>query len=182
MRMVSPPRPRATYPSRPSGGCPAWRCSWPHVLLLAITKRADAEAQGAEVDEALGVALAVHLVGLEGDEVRAIQRSRGSPAGDRDRAFVELESHGAGDVALNLVDQALQGQALRCEPEPVIDHLRVARNQGIAQVQHLAIQRERLDRPVSRVQNGATGRLVDPAGLHADEAIFHEVDAADAML
>src|SRR5687768_9736061 len=46
---------------------------------------------------------------------------------------------------------------------------------------HFAIHRERFNLTMSEMQNGATGSFIDPAGLHADEAIFDEVHTADAM-
>src|SRR5262249_15216240 len=44
------------------------------------------------------------------------------------------------------------------------------------------IGRQRLDRRARGVHHRAARRLVDPARLHADEAILDEVDPADAVL
>ena len=76
----------------------------------------------------------------------------------------------------------LQRLALGREPEAVVDHLGVARDERVAEVHHLAVHRERLDRAVRRVQDRAARRLVDAARLHADVAVLDEVDAADAVL
>ena len=46
----------------------------------------------------------------------------------------------------------------------------------------LAVERERLDRAVRDMQDGAAGRLVDAARLHADEAVLDQIDAADAVV
>ena len=46
----------------------------------------------------------------------------------------------------------------------------------------LAVHGQRLHLPVGKMQNRPARRLVDPAALHADKAVFHHVDAADAML
>src|SRR5207245_381382 len=105
-----------------------------------------------------------------------------SPAGDRDAALVEPEPYRAGDVAGALVHERLQQLALGCEPEAVVDHLGVARHERVAQVEHLAVERDRFERPPRHVQDGADGRLVDTAGFHADETVLDEIHATDAVL
>jgi hypothetical protein len=64
----------------------------------------------------------------------------------------------------------------------VVDHLGVARDQAVAEVEHLAVHGERLQGPTRRVEDGAARRLVDAARLHADDAVLHEVHASDAVL
>ena len=49
-------------------------------------------------------------------------------------------------------------------------------------MQHLAVKRERLHLAVGLHQDRAARGLVDAAGLHADETILDEVNAADAVL
>src|SRR5262245_36393188 len=58
------------------------------LLALAFAEGADLQPQGVEVDEALGVTLPVHLVGLEGREVRPVERARRPPAAHRHHALV----------------------------------------------------------------------------------------------
>src|SRR5262249_3660360 len=118
----------------------------PAELPIAVAERPDLEPERVQVDEALGVALAIHAVRLEGHEVRAVERPRRLPARHRDGALVELQPDGPRHVALHLVDEPLQGDALRGEPEAVVDHLGVAGNEGIAQVEHFAVEGQRLDR------------------------------------
>src|SRR3546814_9270534 len=45
-----------------------------------------------------------------------------------------------------------------------------------------AVGCDRLQRPVRDREDGAAGRLVDAAALHADEAVLDEVEAADAVV
>jgi len=45
-----------------------------------------------------------------------------------------------------------------------------------------AVEGDALDAAMGAVQDGAAGRLVDAARLHADEAVLDEVEAADAVL
>ena len=51
----------------------------------------------------------------------------------------------------------------------------------ILHVAHRAIERDRLDAAMSGEQDSAARRLVHAARLHADEAVFHQVEPADAI-
>src|SRR6185369_14989983 len=139
----------ATRSSRASPGNSAGvratctRMEWAE-LPIVVAERSDLEPERVQVDESFGIPLAVDSIRLEGHEVRAIERARGLPARHRHRPLVELHANGARHVALHLVDQPLQRHALRREPEAVIDHLGVAGHERIAQVQHLAVEGQRL--------------------------------------
>ena len=52
----------------------------------------------------------------------------------------------------DVVDQPLQRLALGREPEAVVDERGVARHEILAQAQHLAVERQRLDRRARRVE------------------------------
>src|SRR5262245_61640327 len=148
----------------------------------AVSESPDPEPQGVEIDEALGVALAVDGVGLEGGEVGTIEGTRRPPAQHGDVALVELEAHRPRHVAHAVVHQPLKRLPLRREPEAVVDHLGVPGHEAVAQVEHLAVERDRFQRSPRDVQDRPTGRLVDAARLHADEAVLDEVHAPDAVL
>ena len=49
-------------------------------------------------------------------------------------------------------------------------------------MQHLPVERQRLDRFVRVVEQCAAGRLVAAPRFHADEAVLHDVDTPDAVL
>src|SRR5262245_49849678 len=57
--------------------------------LAAVPEGADAQAKRIQVDEALRVALPIDAVGLEGGEVRAIERPRRAAADHRGVPLVE---------------------------------------------------------------------------------------------
>ena len=79
------------------------------------------------------VRLVVHLVGLEARERLVVQRvGRRTAAFHGERSLVELDPRLAVDPGLHRVHERLQRLALGAEPEPVVDHLRVARDQLVA--------------------------------------------------
>src|SRR4051812_25015604 len=78
----------------------------------------DPEPQRVELDEALGVPLIVDRVLLERDDVGAVQALGRLAPERRDVALEQLEPRRAGDVARDVVDQALHRLALGREPEP----------------------------------------------------------------
>ena len=80
------------------------------------------------------------------------------------------------------IDCGLQHFALRREPEAVIDQFRIARHQLIFEVRSATVERDRFDGAVGRQQDRAARRFVDAARLHADEAVFHEVETTDAVI
>jgi len=49
-------------------------------------------------------------------------------------------------------------------------------------VQRLAVQGDRLQRPMRRVEDGAPRGLVDAPRLHSHVAVLHQVHPADAVL
>src|SRR3989442_1147146 len=143
---------------------------------------ADPEAGRVQVDEPLGVPLTVDGVRFEGGEVGPVEGAWRAAADDDDVALVEPDPHRARDVARALVHQGLERLALGREPEAVVDHLGVARHEGVAQMEHLAVERERLERPARDVHDRAAGCLVYAPRLHSDEPVLDEVDAPDSVL
>src|ERR1700679_176994 len=97
-------------------------------------------------------------------------------------ALVELQPHRALDLLLALVDEGLEHVALGREPEAVIDELGIARHQLVLEMGGAAVERDALDAAMGGVEDGAAGRLIDAARLHADEAVLDEIDPADAVL
>src|SRR5947207_12865148 len=84
-------------------------------------------------------------------------------------------------VARALIQKGLQRLALGREPEAVVDHLGVPWHERVAQVEHLAVECERLERPARGVQDRAARRLVHAARLHPDESVLDDVRTADAV-
>ena len=96
-------------------------------------------------------------------------------------AFEEFHAHIAGNRFLAFGDGGLKHFALRRKPESVVDQCGVFRNQAVAQVHHFAVHRDRFDRAVRMVQDGAAGGFVDAAVFHAGKTVFDNVDAADSV-
>src|SRR5438128_6306046 len=92
-------------------------------LPALVPSRGEAQAQCVEADEAVGVALVVDLVFLEGDVGQAVEAVGRLPPDDPRQPLVELEPNAARDLLLALVDQRLQHLALRRKPEAVVDKL-----------------------------------------------------------
>ena len=123
------------------------------------------------------------LVVLEGGDGRVEQRvGLRVAAGDDDVALVELEAHPAVDALLGVVDEGLQREALGAPPVAVVDHAGVARHEVVLEVGDFAVERDRFDGAVGAQQDGAARGFIAAAALHADVAVFHQVEAADAVL
>ena len=84
-------------------------------------------------------------------------------------------------LTLAFLDQRLKGETLRGEPEPVVDQLRIFRDQRIAEVHHLAVHRQGFNLPMGEMKNRAARRFVHAAAFHADEPVFDHVHAADTV-
>lgn len=160
------------------------RGDWSRRLLLFVDAGKLLEAQAVEVDEARGVVLVVVLIGVvafhRGDGV-AVERVRTAAASVHDVSFVEFEAYFAVDGFLGLGNQSLDGFALGGEPEAVVDHGGVFGDKGVAYFLGFAVHGDGFDVAVSSQQDGAAGGFVDAAALHADEAVFDDVDTADAV-
>ena len=83
---------------------------------------------------------------------------------------------------LRFVDEGLQQAALGAEPVAIVDEPRIPRHEIVLEREHLAVERDRLHRPVRLEQDGASGGFVAAARFHAHVAVFHQVEAADSVL
>src|SRR5579872_34090 len=155
--------------------------SYEALLTLALDLCQSAQAHSRQPDEAGRVRLVVSARFFEACDLRIIQGARRFATRDGDAALEQLEARDAIDVALRIVDQRLQRLALGREPVAVVDHLRIARDERVAKMQHLAIEGELLDRAMAVEQHRHAGRLVHAARFDADIAILHQVDAPDAV-
>src|SRR5512143_1186624 len=154
--------------------------SYPPAFLL-FCSRLHPEPERIQPDEAFRILLIVYRVRLEGGEFGAVERHEGFAAYGVAVSLVELDPRRARHVLLRFVHHRLEHDPLGGEPVAVIDQLGVARDQTIAQVHGLAVHGDGLDGPVGGMEERAARRLVDAPGLHADVAVFDEVDAADAV-
>src|SRR5690606_21665678 len=168
----------------PVGGRVGWVSFWKNSeLRTALVEGAGAEAQAVEADEAGGVVLVIPaLHAFHRRDVLVVEGELGFATDGDDVALVELETDGAGDALLGLVNEGLQGLALGGEPEAVVNELGVFRDERVAQVLDLAVEGEGFELLVRLHEDGAARGLIDAAALHADEAVFNDVNAADAVL
>ena len=99
------------------------------------------------------------------------------PAG----ALEELHPDPARHPVLAGVDGRLQHAPLGREPEAVVDQLRIARHELVLEVGRAPVEHDALQPAPGRQQQRAAGGLIDAARLHADEAVLHQVEPADAV-
>src|SRR5947208_9468026 len=151
-------------------------------LLALVAAGGEAQAQCLQADKALGVALVVNLVFLEGDVREAVEAVRRLSPDDLCGPLVQFQPHTPLDLLLALIDRRLQHLALGREPEPVVDQLGIARHQLVLEMHRAAVEAEALDAAMSREQDRAARSLVDAARFHADKAVLDEIEPADAML
>ena len=101
---------------------------------------------------------------------------------DRRRALEQAQRDRAGDALLRDVDERVVRFALGGPPAALVHEVGVARRDQVLRGERAAVEHELLELRVRRVEQRAARRLVDAARLHADHAIFDEVDDADAVL
>ena len=111
-----------------------------------------------------------------------IQGLGGTTSGVHDVALVKFQAHFSVDGFLGLGHQGLDGFTFRSKPEAVVNQRGVFRDEGIAHLLHFTVNRDRFNVAVGRQQDGAAGGFINAAALHAHEAVFHNVHAADAVL
>jgi len=97
-------------------------------------------------------------------------------------AFIELQLHFTGRIFADGFEERIERLAQRSEPQAVVHHLRVIQRELLLVVERGFIQRERFELADGEHDERAAGSFVAAARLHADEAIFHQIDAADAVL
>ena len=83
---------------------------------------------------------------------------------------------------MRVVDQGLQCFTLGRIPETIVNKFGIARDQAIAQVRKLAVHGNALDIAVRLQQDGAAWGLIHATALHANKAVFYNVDTSDAVL
>ena len=97
-------------------------------------------------------------------------------------ALVEFQPDSAVDLLLAEVARGLQHLTLRAEPQPVINQFRIARHQFVLQMRGSTIERDLLYPAMGPGVDLAAGCFVHAAALHSDEAVFDQIEPADAVL
>src|SRR5690606_20138583 len=129
-----------------------------------------------------GISLVVGAgIVLEGGDGGVEQGVVGLATRNDDIALVQLQTYDAVHRGLGRVDHLLQHQTLRAPPVAVVDQAGVFGHQLVFQVRDFAVQSDGLDSAVSLEHDGAAGGFVAAAGLHAHVAVFHDIQATDAV-
>src|SRR3990167_8605287 len=149
---------------------------------LAAFARSDAHAQGVELDETASVGLVVSTaIFFKGGDIGVEQRIIRLATSDDHVAFIQFHAHHAVHVGLRRIDHLLQHQTLRAPPETVVDQAGVFRHQLVFEVSDFAVQGDRFNGAVAFEHDGAAGRLVAATGLHANKAVFNDIQTTDAV-
>mmetsp|Transcript_19697 Transcript_19697/g.74561 ORF Transcript_19697/g.74561 Transcript_19697/m.74561 type:complete len:465 (-) Transcript_19697:182-1576(-) len=156
-------------------------------LELALQRVVRFEAHGVDADEALGICWIVvesfsAAVNVHRRQVRAVQRVGAVPANNGHVPLVQFQVNFSRDVALREVDGVHHEVHLRRKPEAIVAEDGELLRQLVADAQHFAVDAHSLKIQVRLAEDGAARRLVDAARLDADEAVFDDVDATDAVL
>src|SRR5262249_9174452 len=93
----------------------------------------------------------------------------------------EFEADGAGDTLLRNVEEAVEGLALRGEPDAVVDEFGIADRERLLQVRGFPVDGEAFEFAMRGDEERAAGSFVRAAGLHTHEAVLDKVGAADAV-
>ena len=126
--------------------------------------------------------MVVEVAGGEGGEALAVEGVRGGRAGLDDVALVETHLYFTGDVFLGGLDEGLLRLAKRGEPLAFVDEGSEFVADIVLHGVGVAVEDELLELLVSLHEDGPAGSLIDAAGLHADDTVFHDIDDADAVL
>ncbi len=135
-----------------------------------------------QLDETACHGLVEGIAGVVGGEVEVVQRGLGAATVDDCLATVEDHADVAGNVLLRVFDEGVQGALERGEPLSVVDQLCPALANSCLEAGLFALDGDVLEVLVRGDQrHGTRGGFIDFAGLDADEAIFNDVDAANAL-
>ena len=146
-----------------------------------LHRRPGGHAQTPQAHEALGVLVAEGVGGVVGGQAVVVEADRAAPAHHPAPAGLEAEAHLAGDVALGLDEEGVEGLLERGEPQAVVDQLRPARLEPELLVVEVALQGEVLQVGVGQEQGQGARAFVRLAALDADPAVLHHVEAAEAV-
>ena len=133
-------------------------------------------------DESGCVMVIVKVAGREACQRFIVKAVRRGCAGLDDIALVKLELYFSGHVLLGGLYECLDGLAQRGEPFSFVNDLCELAAELLLCLHGLTVKDQLLELVMCGHQDGSAGSLVDAAGLHADDAVLHDIDDADAVL
>ena len=119
--------------------------------------------------------------GVVGGQAVVVEADRAAATDHPAPALVQPEADLAGDVALGLADEGVEGLLQRREPQAVVDQLGPAGLQPELLVVEVALQGQVLQVGVGQQQGQGTRTLVGLAALDAHPAVLHHVEPAEAV-
>ena len=122
------------------------------------------------------------MLNVHGSQIGMVQAGLGIASTDDAVALVQLDLHHALHVALGVVDGVADKVHLGGEPEAVVAQAGELGRHPLGDALHLAVHADALQVEVGLAEEGATGSLVDATRLDTDEAVLHNINAADAVL
>ena len=129
-RLVTPPPGPAGWLRPPRGG---------------LLGRPGLDAEAPQPHEALGVRVAEAVGGVVGGQAVVVEAVRAAPTDHVAPARFEAQPHLAGDEALALVDEGVEGLLQRREPQAVVDELGVAALEALLLAGEVALEGDRLE-------------------------------------
>ena len=145
------------------------------------------ETGGIDANESLGIGGVVierltAVLNVHGGQIGMVQAGLGITSADDAVALVQLNLHHTLNVALGVVDGVTDEVHLGSEPESVVAQTGELGRHTLGDALHLAVHAHALQIKVGLTEEGSTGSLVDATRLDTDEAVLHNVNAADAVL
>ena len=124
----------------------------------------------------------IHVAGGKGSQRFIVEAVRRGRSGFDDVAFVKAEFNFARHIFLRGFHKRLECFAERCEPFSLVDDLGELGAEFFLGFHCVAVQDQLLQLIVGFHQDGSSGGLINPAGFHADDAVFHDIDNSDSVL
>src|SRR4051812_48571755 len=157
--------------------------SWRRSRFFPAVQAAElVEAEAEEGDESLRGAMIELVARAVGGEAVVVDAMRRGAPDDPHRSLVEAEGDLAVDGLRVLGVEGIDGMAQGRVPEAVVDELRVLLVEEGLGLERLAERGEALEVLVRRDERDGGRALVGLAALDADDAVFHQVDAPDAIV
>src|SRR5579872_3902385 len=117
-----------------------FRIARPRTSCL-LSQRANLDRKPDQIDEAECILLVVLRAHREARDVQRIERMRRLAARRLDVALIQAQRHLAGRVFVYLREKRVQRFAQRCEPQAVVNHLRIIERELLLEVRRSAIER-----------------------------------------
>ncbi len=124
----------------------------------------------------------VKVTGGEGSNLFIVERVLGSGSGLDDVTLIKLKLNFAGNILLCYVDESLCSLAKRGKPLSFVYDLSKFVAHFLLFTISVAVQDKLFKLLMCFIKNGSAGCFIYAAGLHANHAVFNDIDDTDAVL